>query len=300
MVPMITRRQITIGASAGLLGGFLGTSGRLSAAEAFPGTLQRDIARIEAAVKARLGVAILDTATGQHIGHRGGERFPMCSTFKVLAAAAVLKRVDAGQEDLARRIRFGADEVVTYSPVTKAKAGGDGMTLAELCHAAVTQSDNTAGNLILKTLGGPSGVTSFARSMGDGVTRLDRWETDLNEANPGDPRDTTTPDAMTATLRSLVVGRLLSRQSRDQLVAWLMANRTGDARLRAGLPEDWRIGDKTGSGDYGTTNDVAVIWPPGRRPLIVSVYMTECRASFDERNAAIARVGLSVAKSLGT
>lgn len=296
---MITRRQFSIGTGAGLLGGFLGTSGRLGAAEAFPDTLQRDIARIEASVKARLGVAILDTTTGQHIGHRGGERFPMCSTFKVLGAAAVLKRVDAGQEDLNRRIRFEANEVVTYSPVTKARAGGDGMTLAELCHAAVTESDNTAGNLILKTLGGPSGVTSFARSMGDAVTRLDRWETALNEATPGDPRDTTTPDAMTANLNSLVTGQTLSQQSRDQLVAWMVANRTGDARLRAGLPKEWRIGDKTGSGDYGTTNDVAVIWPPGRKPLIMSVYMTETQTSSDERNAAIARLGLSVAKWLG-
>ncbi|WP_074078254.1 class A beta-lactamase [Microvirga massiliensis] len=294
---MITRRQFAIGSGAGLLGGALGRVESLRAANAWSGDLSREIARIESGLEARLGVAVLDTATGQRMSHRGSERFPMCSTFKMLACAAVLRRVDAGQEDLERRIRFGASDVVTYSPVTKDRVG-DGMTLAELCEAAMTQSDNTAGNLILKTLGGPSGVTTFARSLGDLVTRLDRWETDLNEAAPGDPRDTTTPDAMTANLHSLAVDNGLSPQSRDQLTAWLVANKTGDARLRAGLPKNWRIGDKTGSGERGTANDVAVIWPPQRKPLIVSVYLTETKASSDERNAAIAEIGRAVKAAL--
>ena len=245
-----------------------------------------------------MGVAILDTQTGQRWEHRSAERFPLCSTFKVLACAAVLARVDAGQETLERRIRFEARDVVTYSPVTKDRVGAAGMTLAELCEAGLTQSDNTAGNLILASLGGPAGVTDFARSIGDAVTRLDRNETTLNDAIPGDPRDTTTPDAMVANLHALLLGTVLSERSRGQLTAWMVANRTGDAKLRAGLPQAWRIGDKTGGGDFGTMNDIAVIWPPGRKPAIVSVYMTDTKASFDDRNAAIAHVGQIVAAGL--
>jgi beta-lactamase class A len=222
----------------------------------------------------------------------------MCSTFKVLACGAVLARVDAGRDDLNRRIRFEAKDVVTYSPVTKDRAGGDGMTLAELCEAGMTQSDNTAANLILASVGGPAEVTAYARSIGDPVTRLDRTETSLNEATPNDPRDTTTPDAMAADLRTLIVGNGLSRRSRNQLTAWMVANRTGDAKLRAGVPKDWRVGDKTGSGGYGSTNDVAVLWPPGREPLIVCVYLTNTKATFEACNATIAAVGRAVRSTL--
>ena len=218
----------------------------------------------------------------------------MCSTFKVLACAAILARVDRGQEHLSRRIRFEASDLVTYSPVTRDRVGDGGMALAELCEAGITQSDNTAGNLILASLGGPSGVTSYARALGDTVTRLDRTETSLNDAVPGDLRDTTTPGAMTANLRALVVGDALSQPSRGQLTAWLVATQTGGAKLRAGLPGGWRVGDKTGGGDWGTANDVAVVWPPDRKPVIVSVYLTGTEASFDDRNAAIAAVGRAV------
>ena len=256
------------------------------------------LGRIEAASGGRLGVAILDTASGRRTGHRSTERFPLCSTFKVLACGAVLIRVDSGREDLDRRIIFGSEDLVTYSPVTKDRVGREGMTLGELCKAAMTQSDNTAGNLILRSLGGPSAVTATARSLGDPSTRLDRNETDLNEATPGDLRDTTTPDAMAGDLMSLVVGDRLSERSRDQLTTWLVSNETGGAKLRAGLPRDWRIGDKTGGGDRGTTNDVAVLWPPGRQPLIVCVYLTETQASFADRNATIAAVGRAIATSV--
>lgn len=286
---MTTRRQFAIGVGASVFGGAIGARS-LHAADDSDGRFRRECARIETGLKARLGVAVLDTATDQRWSYRGDERFPMCSTVKALASAAVLKRVDAGQEDLSRRIRFEAAEVVTYSPATKAKAGAAGMTLAELCHAAVTLSDNTAANLILKTIGGPSGVTDLARSVGDPVTRLDRWETALNEATPGDPRDTTSPDAMAATIRALTVGPSLSERSRDQFAAWLVANTTGDAKLRAGLPKDWRIGDKTGSGGFGTTNDVAVVWPPQRKPFVVAMYITQTAAPAAESNAAFAEV----------
>jgi beta-lactamase class A len=294
---MVTRRQFTIGVGAGLAGSVLGHTGSLSAPGDWSGELSRELERVEARLKGRLGVAVIDTATGQRTSRRGGERFPICSTFKMLASAAVLRRVDAGQEDLNRVIRFRADEIVTHSPVTKGRVHG-GMTLGELCAATMTLSDNTAANVILKTLGGPAGLTAFVRDLGDAETRLDRWETELNEATPGDPRDTTTPDAMAENLRGLTLEDVLSPQSRQRLTEWLIANKTGDMRLRAGLPKDWRIGDRTGTGAHGSTNDVAVIWPPGRRPLVVCVYVTETRASLDDRNAAIADVGRAVKRAL--
>ena len=292
---MITRRNVAVGVGAAVLAGL----GPLSAVAAPSDDLSAEFQRLEAAIQGRLGVAVLDTATGSRFSQRGDERFPMCSTFKLLACGAVLARVDAGQEDLDRRIKFEASDLVTYSPVTKDRVGGEGMTLAEICKAGLTQSDNTAANLILSSLGGPPAVTAFARSLGDSVTRLDRIETALNEATPGDVRDTTTPDAMAANLRALVVEDRLTARSRDQLTQWLEANQTGAAKLRAGLPADWRVGDKTGGGDYGSTNDVAVIWPPRRKPLIVAVYLTQTKASFEDRNATIAGVGRAVEKALG-
>ncbi len=296
----LTRRRL----SAGLITTMLATGLPLcpQIVRASDTTVDDDLAKtlagLETASGGRLGVAFLDTGSGRRSGHRSNERFPLCSTFKVLACGAVLSRVDAGQEDLNRRIVFESRDVVTYSPVTKDRVGRGGMTLGELCEAALTQSDNTAGNLILASLGGPSAVTTYARSVGDLSTRLDRIETDLNEATPGDLRDTTTPDAMAGDLLSLVVGDRLSARSREQLTTWLVSNQTGGAKLRAGLPQDWRIGDKTGGGDWGTTNDVAVVWPPGRKPLIVCVYLTETKASFADRNATIAAVGRAIATTL--
>jgi len=152
-------------------------------------------------------------------------------------------------------------------------------------------SDNTAGNLLLDSFGGPAGLTAYARSLGDAVTRLDRRETELNEAAPGDPRDTTTPLAMADLLRQTVLGDALSAASREQLTAWLVANRTGGKRLRAGVPKDWRGGDKTGTGGHNATNDVGVLWPPGRAPIVVAAYYVEAQASDEARNAVLAEVG---------
>jgi beta-lactamase class A len=247
-----------------------------------------ELARLEAGVGGRLGVAVRDTGTGRELLHRASERFPLCSTGKLLACAALLERVDRGQEGLDRRVRFGADAVVEYSPLTKPQAGGEGMTLDALCHAAMTVSDNTAMNLMLAELGGPAAATAFVRATGDALTQLDRTEPDLNEAVPGDPRDTTTPAAMVAHLQNLVLGAHLGDASRKRLTDWLVGNTTGDTRLRAGVPRDWRVGDKTGSGARGTTNDVAVFWPPGRAPLVAAVYLTETSASPDARNAVLA------------
>ncbi len=288
---MLTRREFVWGAIA------IGASG---AARADAGTLAAAFARIEQESGGRLGVAVLDTRTGMQSGHRSDERFPMCSTFKLLAAAAILRRVDAGAEQLDRRVRYAAKDLVTYSPITE-KHVADGMTLGELCDAAITLSDNTAGNLLLAALGGPGGITAFARSLGDDVTRLDRIEPELNEAIPGDPRDTTSPAAMTANLRSLLIGDALSASSRARLTAWLLANKTGDTRLRARLPAGWRVGDKTGLGANGTNNDVGVFWPPGRAPIVVSAYLTETAAvPSTQRDAAIAAVGHAVVEAAGT
>lgn len=220
----------------------------------------------------------------------------MCSTFKVLAAAAILAGVDAGKELLTRRITFEASALVVNSPVTETRVGvGGGMTLAEICEAAVTRSDNTAGNLLLASIGGPPGLTAFARSLGDQVTRLDRDEPSLNEALLDDPRDTTTPNAMASNLQALILGtKALSAASREQLTAWLIANKTGDTRLRAGLAKDWRVGDKTGTGARGTNNDVAVIWPPGKAPIVITAYLTGATVPAAQQNATLASVARAV------
>jgi len=288
---MISRRDFTLGTGTAL------ATAMSQHAFAFPETLNGALARIEAESDGRLGVAALDTTDGSRAGHRMDERFAMCSTFKLLAAAAVLARVDAGKEQLSRRVTYAKSDLVTYSPTTE-KHVDDGMTLADLCEAALTLSDNTAANLLLANLGGPDGVTAFARSLGDTMTRLDRIETALNEATPGDPRDTTTPAAMLANIRALVLGDALSPPSRDQLKKWMLANKTGGGRLRAGLPGDWAVGDKTGSGEFGTTNDIGVIWPPGRAPIVVTIYFTETKAALEQRIAVLASVGRAIAGAM--
>ncbi|WP_370454962.1 class A beta-lactamase [Hahella sp. KA22] len=289
----MTRRRLAALLGSACVGGLLMLSG-VSAAADKPVQLEKVFAKLEDRLGARMGVMVLDTQTGRTWEQRGQERFPLCSTFKVLACAALLAKVDAGEENLTRRVQIQARDIVTYSPVTKDRIGGEGMTLGELCHAAMTKSDNTAANLVLKAVGGPPKLTEYLRGLGDEITRLDRWETELNEATPGDPRDTTSPAAMASTLRKLFLDSPLSPASRQQLTNWFLANETGDAKLRAGLPQDWRIGDRTGGGAYGSTNDVAVIWPTGREPLIVAVYITETEAAFDDRNKTIADVGRAV------
>lgn len=270
----------------------------LPAARAETGRLDSRFAEMEAGIGGRLGVSVFDKQTGQRFSYRGGERFPICSTFKALAAAFVLARVDAGEESLARRIVYGAEKLVTYSPATEKHVGGDGMSLAEICEAAVTLSDNTAGNLLLESFGGPQELTAWLRSIGDPLTRLDRWELELNEAAKGDVRDTTTPDGMLATLGDLVFGAILSGASRQRLVDWLVANQTGGARLRAGLPASWTVGDKTGTCGNGASGDVAVLWPPDRQPILVTAYVAEAKAPQDDVNAVFAAVGRLVASAV--
>jgi beta-lactamase class A len=293
---MFTRRGFAKLSFAPLIG-CAGLRWNPAAAEGALGSLGETLAKIETESGGRLGVAVLETASGSLTGHRSDERFPMCSTFKALTAAAILVKVDAGKEQLTRRIPIEQKDILSYAPVTKQHVGQD-MSVAELCDAMVTLSDNSAANILLASMDGPSSVTNLARSLGDDITRLDRIEPDLNEATPGDIRDTTTPAAMAKNLKALAAGNVLSAASRAQLIAWLVGCKTGDAKIRAGLPKSWHIGDKTGSGDHGSSNDIAVIWPDDRPPLIVASYLTETTAPDDKRNATHAAVGRAVAAAL--
>lgn len=265
-----------------------------SLAQADP--LLEAVKAVEQRLDARMGVALYDTATGETWDYQGDNRFPMTSTFKTLACAALLAKTDSGAADLDQRVTFGKDDLVTYSPVTETRTGEPGMTLGELCEATMATSDNTAANLVLNAIGGPSSVTGFVRGLGDTITRLDRAETTLNEATPGDPRDTTTPNAMVNNLRKLVLGDTLSDSSRDTLISWLRGNRVSDNLLRAAVPQDWKIGDRSGAGGYGSRSITAVLWPPNRKPLVLAIYITETGATFDERNSAIADIGRAVVK----
>ena len=257
------------------------------------------IARLERESGGRLGVCFFNGRSGRTHGYRQSERFPMCSTFKVLASAALLHRVDQGEEDLSRVVRFSKREIIAHSPITKHHAGSDGMTLGELCEAAVTVSDNTAANLILKTYGGPDGFTAYARSLHDNVTVLNRMEPELNDAVPGDTRDTTSSEAMLEDLRVLLLGDALQEKSRRQLTRWMENCQTGAERIRAGLPPTWRVADKTGTGALNTANDIAVFWDGSGKASALTVYLTGATVDNAGRNAILARVAAAAAAVLG-
>lgn len=294
---MIGRR--TFLAAAGGVAVLAATGARAEKPGKFGGKRLDDaIAALETRSGGRLGVAVLDTGTGQRFGRRADERFPMCSTFKFLLAGAILKRVDDGRERLDRRIPVTRADLVPYAPFAETRLDGPPPTVAELCEATITLSDNVAANLLLPAVDGPAGLTAFLRTLGDPQTRLDRNEPSLNSAIPGDPRDTTTPTAMVHSMERLMLGDALTPASRGQLIAWMVANRTGDKRLRAGLPKGWRVGDKTGTGVRGTANDVAIVWPEGRAPLLIASYLTETADGFKERDAIHAGVARAVADAL--
>ncbi|WP_394789035.1 class A beta-lactamase [Rhodoferax sp.] len=274
----------------------LGSASLLAAtAHAAAPDFQQTMQQIEADSAGRLGVAMLDTASGASYAYRGAERFAMCSTFKFLVAAQILARVDQGQESLERRIAVTASDMVPYAPVTQPRVGGAPMSVAELCEAIITLSDNPAANLLLHSFGGPPTLTAYARSLGDTQTRLDRTEPSLNQAEPCDPRDTTTPQAMLQNLQKIVLGDALSPASREHITRWLRDCQTGDRKLRALLPAGWRVADKTGAGGHGSNNDIGLLWPPGRAPILVTSYLTASSADAPTRDLALARVGQWVA-----
>ncbi len=262
-----------------------------------------DFASIETQTAGRLGVAALDLASGRTISHRGGERFAMCSTFKWLLAALVLNKVDQEEESLNRRVVYSAQDLVPYSPVTKPQAGEVGMTVAGLCSAAVTYSDNTAANLLIESLGGPPGFTARVRQFGDATTRLDRVEPALNENAPNDPRDTSSPLAMLELMRKFLFGPMLTAPSRAMLRDWMIACNTGLDRLRAGFPADWIAGDKTGTSSHDANNDVGFAIAPGNEsagpgPLIVVSFMNIPDPFTPAANAIHASVARDVVRVL--
>lgn len=239
------------------------------------------------------------------IAYRAYERFAMCSTFKLPLVAAVLFRVDRGLESVDRSIVFGKPDLLPYAPVAKQHLARGWMSVATMCRAAIAYSDNTAANLLLRTIGGPTGFNRFIRSLGDSTTRLDRDEPALNSAIPGDRRDTTTPTAMAHDAHRLLFGNALSAESRGRLTGWLRECRTGLTCLRAGLPQEWAAGDKTGSGGPvnargagSTRNDVAAAWPPGRPPVAIAAYLTETTLGEEARDGVLAAVGSLVARAL--
>ncbi|WP_422733124.1 class A beta-lactamase [Micromonospora sp. WMMD558] len=255
----------------------------------------REFRRLEERVDARLGVYAIDTGTGRTVGYRADERFAYASTFKALAAAEVLDETTDAELD--RVVRYSADDLVTYSPITERHVA-DGMTLRAIADAAVRYSDNTAGNLLLRRLGGPQKFEKELREVGDKVTDPARYETALNEARPGDRRDTSTARAMAQDLRAYAVGDALEPADRDILNGWLRGNTTGGELIRAGVPDGWVVGDKTGAGGYGTRNDIAVIWPPDRAPIVLAVLSSRDQKDAGYDNALIARAAEVVIATL--
>jgi beta-lactamase class A len=257
---------------------------------------ERSLDEIERRIGGRLGVFALDTGSGRELSHRADERFAMCSTFKWVLAAEVLALVDGGELSLDERLSYGPEDLLEYAPATSQSVAQGFMTVDALAAAAVVVSDNTAANLLLAKLGGPSAFTRFVRSAGDSVTRLDRVEPALNENVPGDARDTTSPRAMVALMRRILCGPdALSAASRERLLGWLRGCETGANRLRAGFPPDWSVGNKTGSGAGNAVNDVAIVVPPGRAPLLVAVYTSGGSAELTALAAAHADVARLVA-----
>lgn len=249
----------------------------------------------ERATGGRIGLAVHDITSNRRFSYRGDERFPMASTFKALLAAVILARVDAGRESLDRAIPIAAADIVSNSAASARHAGGSA-SVAELAEAIVTISENTAANKLLATVGGPAGFTAFLRRIGDTVTQLDRIEPMMSTAIPGDRRDTTTPVAMAASFERVLLGDVLSPASRTRLTDWLIASTTGSARLRAGLPKDWRVGDKTGTGGHGSVNDVAIAWPAqATAPLIIACFITGGTAAPDALYKAHADIAAAIA-----
>lgn len=246
----------------------------------------------------RIGVAVVSENGQLLLAYRADERFAMCSTFKALLGAAILSRVDARLESLDRAIAYRDADLLEYAPITRKNLAAGQMTVAELNAASIQYSDNTAANLLLNTMGGPAALTRYLRSIGDTTTRLDRNEPSLNTNLPGDPRDSSTPLAMAETLHKLVVGDVLSPASQERLKQWMFGNTTGDAKLRAGFDKSWMIGDKTGSGDNGATNDVAIVFPRGIPPFIMAVFYTGSEKANGDRNAVLADVATITRETL--
>ena len=288
-------RRAAIAAGAATL------TGQALATQASPPTRGQAVAaQLQALEKgaARLGVCMLDTATGELAGHRLDEHFALCSTFKLPLVAACLREADQGRLDLDEVLAYTQRDLLPWAPVTGPNVGKGGLSIAALAQAAQELSDGTAANLLVRRLGGPAAVTARFREMGDGVTRLDRYEPALGLVLSGDQRDTTSPQAMAQLVRRIVTGDVLRAGARQRLLQWMQNTQTGPRRLRAGLPAAWQPGNKTGTGRAeGTTNkcnDVAIAFPPGRSAIVVAAYFDsgEYTPQVEARHEAVlARVG---------
>jgi beta-lactamase class A len=295
--PQSLSRRHVLAAAVGLLASpAFARARRLDAAD--------ELKALESRAGGRLGVCILDTASGRHVGNRMDERFAMCSTFKLPLAAIVLREADGGRLRLTDTIRFSKKDLVPHAPVTSRHLDTGVMTVGALAEAAQVTSDNVAANLLLKKLGGPAAFTRLLRAAGDQHTRLDRMEPALNLVLPGEEHDTTTPRAMAETTSRFLTGDLLSPSSRELLISWMVATETGTRRIRAGLPAGWRAGDKTGTASADTMtdkiNDVAIAWPTGRAPIVVTAYFdaaTRSESISSEQEAVLADVGRIAARN---
>ncbi|MFI1581045.1 class A beta-lactamase [Embleya sp. NPDC020630] len=297
-----SRRGVLGGVAAGVLAVVVPGAGSAVARGVDDREVVGRLRALERAHAARLGVFACDAVSGRAVVHRADELFPMCSSFKTIAVAAVLRDLDRDGEFLARRIRYTEKDVTEagYAPITgRPENLADGMIVADLCAAAIAYSDNGAANLLLRRLGGPGAVTAFCRSVGDAVTRLDRWEPALNSAEPGRVTDTSSPRALGRTYARLALGGALDARDRERLTGWLRANTTGGKRLRAGLPGDWVVADKTGTGGYGTTNDVGIVRPPGRGPIVMAVLSTKDDAAAPADEPLLAETATVLAEALG-
>ncbi|MFI1968418.1 class A beta-lactamase [Streptomyces cinnamoneus] len=265
------------------------------------GGISRRLSSLEREHSARLGVFARNLKTGRTVLHRADERFPMCSVFKTLAVAAVLRDLDRDGEFLAKRVHYTEKETKDsgYAPRTGLPENlAHGMTVEELCGAAISFSDNAAANLLMRELGGPTAVTRFCRSAGDTTTRLDRWEPALNTAEPWRTTDTTTPRAIGHTYARLVLGDVLAPRDRERLTGWLLANTTSAKRFRLGLPAEWTVADKTGGGDYGTNNDVGLAWTPDGTPIVLAVLTTKHEPKPPADDPLVARAAELLATAL--
>ena len=250
-------------------------------------TLDRQLAALEQQHQGRIGVALYHPGTGLSYGYRAEERFPFASTFKALLAAAVLQRSEFDPQWLQQVVHYRVEDLLSYAPITRPHLAR-GMSREALAIASVQHSDNTAANLLLEALGGLSEFNRFVAALGDQKFRLDRQEPDLNSALPGDDRDTTTPAAMAKTLSRLTLGNGLAAPQQARFNAWLKGNTTGDAAIRAGVPTGWLVGDKTGGGGYGTTNDIAVLWPTQGAPMVLALYFTQSTPDAKPQQAVLA------------
>lgn len=297
------RSVLALGTGTALAAAVSAAGPAYAAGSVSPGedAVTRALADLERQHGARLGVFARNLVTGRSVAYRADELFPICSVHKTITAAAVLRDLDRNGAFLAKRVHYTEQDVTAagYAPITGTPEHlANGMTVGELCAAAIDYSDNAAANLLLRELGGPTAITRFCRSIGDEVTRLDRWEPELNSAEPGRVTDTTSPAAIGWTNVKLVLGDALAPRERRQLTQWLLADTTSGARFRAGLPKDWTLADKTGTGDYGTTNDVGIAWTPSGTPLVLAVLSTKPDADAPADEPLVADTAALLASAL--